>query len=75
MRTLEDIERAIAHLKDAFHAARYANDDVQQKALSVAIMALKWVVGSNEPGGFGEMLRMMEMCDEMERRSEKALRN
>jgi hypothetical protein len=63
MRTREEIEQALNQLRDCFQAAEWIGDDVQQKALSSAIMALRWVLGSNEAGGFGQMLAMLNTVD------------
>ncbi len=63
MRDKAQIEAAITHLRDAQIEAARAGDGLAVSASLMAIKALEWVLGSNEPLGFGEMLAVLEAID------------
>jgi hypothetical protein len=71
MRTREEIEKALNHLRDCFRAAEYMGDGTQMKALSCGIMALRWACGENPPGGFGDLLKELNAVDEERERHER----
>ncbi len=65
MRTKAEIDRAAAHIRDAIIGGREMCAP-QERILCLIVMlrVLVWAGGSNEPGGFGEVLADLDSWDD-----------
>lgn len=65
MRPREEIECAIAHLKDALLGGILTEGmNEKTRAIAALMQALQWTLGDARPGGFGEMLAELAAVDE-----------
>lgn len=63
MRTRVEVERLRGHLAQAWsHGVTHGPDQLIHESVATGgvIKALNWVLGADEPGGFGEMLRELD---------------
>ncbi len=63
MRTSEEINRALNHLRDAYLGGVLAGDADVCLKLNILVKCLEWVNGSEEAGGFGDLLRDLERTE------------
>lgn len=72
MRTRAEVERLRGHLSQAWaHGVTHGPNQLIHESVATGgvIKALNWVLGADEPGGFGEMLRELDIVGPTDRPS------